>query len=312
MNEYDEKNTEGHGETYRIGIIQFMDHVSLDEAKLGFIEELKDQNINYEIIDISANGDMTLIPTLAQKLKGRNLDLIYTIATPAAQGVRNQITDIPIIFTAVTDPVGAGLVASFEKPDGNISGVSDYIDPINQIEGFLKLYPQVKTFGVIYNTSEQNSLVQVTELEGKLKEKNIALEKVGISTINDIPQAISSLSTKIDTYFALTDNLVANAAPVVSENLIRYQIPSVSAEEGQVKGGLLMSEGVNYKEQGAQGAQMAIKILNGQDVSNIPVEYNHVNRKLLNKKTAESLGLDIKSSYFQDFQLVEEGEQNDK
>ena len=305
VNEFDIKNENGNGKTYRIGIIQFMDHVSLDEAKSGFVEELEEKNINYEIIDISANGDLTLIPTLAQKLNGRNLDLIYTIATPAAQGVKNQIVDIPIIFSAVTDPVGAGLIDSFENPNTNVSGVSDYIDPINQIEEFLSLYTNTKTIGVIYNTSEQNSIVQVNELEEKLKEKNIELIKVGITTINDIPQAISSLSTKIDGYFALTDNLVANAAPIVSENLKRYNIPSVSAEEGQVKGGLLMSQGVNYKEQGAQAADMAIKVLQGENIENMPAEYNKVNRKLVNKTTALALGLDINQDAFKDAEIVE-------
>ncbi|WP_138159341.1 ABC transporter substrate-binding protein [Peptoniphilus catoniae] len=292
------------GEKKKIGIIKYIDHVSLDAAKEGFVEELEKQGLDVEIEEVSANGDMNLITTLAQKLEGDHVDLVYAISTPSAQGAKNVIHDIPVVFSAVTDPVGAGLVESFENPGGNITGVSDYIDPGQQIDEFLKVYPDVKTFGVLYSTSEQNSQVQVEELGKALEERGLKLEKTGITNVNDIPQAIAVLSGKIDALFAITDNMVANAAPIVSENLLKNKIPSLSSEEGQVKEGLLMSEGVNYKEQGAQAARLALKILNGEDVKTIPVEYNEVNDKLVNGKTAEALGVDLNNEMFKDADII--------
>lgn len=297
------KTEESQGKV-KIGVVKFIDHVSLDAAREGFLEELKDNGIDYELVDLSANGDISLIPTLANQLQSENVDLIYAIATPSAQAVKNVIKDKPIVFSAVTDPVGAGLVKSLEKPDANVTGVSDYIDPEIQVDDFLKLYPDTKTFGVIYSTSEQNSQVQVEELEKVLDKKGIKLEKVGVNNVNDIPQAIASLSTKIDVLFALTDNLVANAGPIVAADLLKENIPSLSAEEGQVKKGLLMSKGVNYEEQGKQAARLAIKIINGQEVKDLPVEYNEVNQQLVNEKTAKALGVDLNSEVLKDAKLV--------
>lgn len=289
---------------YKVGIIKYMDQVSLDESKKGFIDEMEKNNIKVEYIDKGENGDVSLTTTVPQKMVSEDVDLIYAIATPAAQGAKNVVKDIPIVFSAVTDPVGAGLVDSIEKPNTNVSGISDYIDPQGQIETFLKLYPNTKTFGVLYNTSEQNSLVQVEELEEKLNKMDIKLEKIGVPNVNDIPQAITSLSKKCDALFALTDNMVANAAPVVSETLLKNNIPSLSAEEGQVKNGLLMSEGVNYYEHGAQAARMAIKILKGQDVKNTPVEYNEKNIKKVNEKTAKALNVDLNNETLKDAEII--------
>lgn len=292
-------------EKVKIGITQFIDHVSLNEARDGFLEKLDESGIEYELVEENQNGDMSLTTTMAEKLKGGEVDLIYAISTPSAQGVKNVVQDIPVVFSAVTDPVGAGLVESIENPGGNITGVSDYIDPSNQIDMFLKIYPEIKTFGVLYNTSEQNAMVQIEELEKILEEKGLKLETIGVTSTNDIPQAMVALGGKIDALYALTDNMIASAAPVVSEKLIQMNIPSLSAEEGQVTNGLLMSEGVDYKNHGAQAGEMAIKILNGESAENIPVEYNKENVKKINKGTAERLNLDLSIPELSEFEIIE-------
>lgn len=289
----------------KIGVLQFVEHVSLDAAQEGFKDQLEESGYDVEWVMENANGDISLTTTIPEKLKSDKVDLIYAIATPSAQGIKNTITDIPAVFSAVTDPVGAGIVETIEKPGGNMTGVSDYINPASQIESFLAIFPNVKTFGVIYNTGEQNSVVQVEELESTLSDMNIKLEKVGISTINDIPQAIASLSSKIDALFALTDNTVASAAPIVAENLRKYNLPSLSAEEGQVKNGLLMSEGVDYYEHGKQAGRLAIKILSGEEAAKLSVEYNEKNDKKLNKETEETLNLDLNSEKLKEMTLVE-------
>lgn len=292
-------------ESVKIGIIKFVEHPSLDAARDGFVKELDARGINYELDETSANGDISLIPTLAQKYNNDEIDLIYAIATPVAQGAKNAITDKPIIFSAVTDPVGAGLVDSIEVPGGNVTGVSDYVNASDQVNEFLTLYPEIKTFGTLYNTSEQNSQVQVDELKKILEEKGLSLEVIGINNINDIPQGISALAPKIDAYFALTDNMIASAAPIVAENLIKNNIPSLSSEEGQVKNGLLMSEGVSYEEQGVQAADIATRIINGEEPKDIPVEYYKNSKKLVNKRMADALGIDLNNEIFANAEIVE-------
>ncbi|MDY6065953.1 MAG: ABC transporter substrate-binding protein [Finegoldia sp.] len=304
-NQTDRTTTSGSDDTYKIGVIRYMDHVSLDQATQGFIDKLKEDGVKVEIIDKSANGDMSLINTIAQSMVSDKVDMIYAVSTPSAQAAANVTKDIPIVFSAVTDPVGAGLVEAFDKKTTNVTGVSDYVDPKNQIEEFLKIYPDVKSFGVLYNTSEQNSVVQIEELEKILKEKGIKLESTGINTINDIPLAISSLSGKVDALFALTDNMVANAAPTVAKELIDLKIPSLSSEEGQVKQGLLISEGVDYYKHGAQAAELAKKVIDGTKIQDVPVEYNKTSSKTVNKKTAEALGLDLNDKAFENANFVE-------
>src|SRR5699024_1284512 len=139
-NSKEETNTKIENADYKIGIIKYMDQISLDEAREGFIDEMEKNNIEVEYIDKSENGDVSLTTTVPQKMVSEDVDLIYAIATPAAQGAKNVVKDIPIVFSAVTDPVGAGLVESVESPGANVSGISDYIDPQGQIETFLKLY----------------------------------------------------------------------------------------------------------------------------------------------------------------------------
>lgn len=284
----------------KVGIVQIADHPSLDAAREGFIEKLDSENIAYELIDHRANGDLALVPQFATDLKSKKADLIYTIGTPASQGVSNTIKDKPVLFAAVTDPEGAGL-----KGD-NVSGVSDYVEAGKLIDDFLKLYPKAKVFGTMYNTNEQNSVVQIEALEKALNQRGLKLEKQGVSSINDIPQAIASLKGKIDAMVTVTDNVVVNAMPVISEALIKEKIPSIAYDEGSVKNGALMSEGVNYKDLGSQAGAMAVEILkNGKAVKDLPYEKENTLKTLVNKKTAEALGLDLTNEILKDAEKID-------
>ena len=273
-----------------IGIVQVADHPALDAAREGFIEKLDSENISYKLIDQRANGDLSLIPQFASDMKNKKADLIYTIGTPAAQGVANTIKDKPILYAAVTDPEGAGLTGE------NITGVSDYVEAGKLIDDFLKLYPETKTFGTMYNTNEQNSNVQVEALEKALKERGLKLEKQGVSSINDIPQAITSLKSKIDAMVTVTDNVVVNAMPVIIEALAKDKIPSIAYDEGSVRNGALISEGVNYKKLGDQAGAMAVEILkNNKSIKDLPYEKADSLTTLVNTNTARTLGLDLEN-----------------
>lgn len=301
-------NKEGKKE-YIIGVIQIADHPSLDAAREGFLEELDKEGISYKLIDHRAGGDISLIPQLASDLKIKGADLIYTIGTPAAQGVYNIVNDRPILFTAVTDPIGAGLVDEKTRTGKNITGVSDYVDPAKVIDDFLKVYPETKTFATMYNTNEQNSLVQIEALEKAIKERGLSLKKQGVSSINDIPQALASLKSGTDAMVTVTDNVVVNAMPVIAKTLKDEKIPSLAFDEGSVENGALIAEGVNYKKIGQRAGEMAGEILEAnKDIKELPFEDAKDLEMLVNKDTAKDLGLDLKNDGLKDAKIMEKKE----
>ena len=298
-------NKEGKKE-YIIGVIQIADHPSLDAAREGFLEELDKEGLSYKLIDHRAGGDISLIPQLASDLKIKGADLIYTIGTPAAQGVYNIVNDRPILFTAVTDPIGAGLVDEKSRTGANITGVSDYVDPANVIDDFLEIYPETKNFATMYNTNEQNSLVQIEALEKALKERGLSLKKQGVSSINDIPQALASLKSGTDAMVTVTDNVVVNAMPVIAKTLKDEKIPSLAFDEGSVENGALIAEGVNYRKIGTRAGQMAGEILKeNKNIKDIPFEDAKDLEILVNKETAEILGLDLNKEALKKANIME-------
>ncbi len=294
---------------YIIGVIQIADHPSLDAAREGFLEELDKEGLSYKLIDHRAGGDISLIPQLASDLKIKGADLIYTIGTPAAQGVYNIVNDRPILFTAVTDPIGAGLVDEKTKIGANITGVSDYVDPAKVIDDFLEIYPETKIFATMYNTNEQNSLVQIEALEKALKERGLSLKKQGVSSINDIPQALASLKSGTDAMVTVTDNVVVNAMPVIAKTLKDEKIPSLAFDEGSVENGALLAEGVNYRKIGTRAGQMAGEILTeNKNIKDIPFEDAKNLEMLVNKETAEILGLDLNKEALKKANIMENKE----
>ena len=299
----DKKAEKGSGEKIKIGAIQYIEHVSLDNALKGFQDRLKEEGLDVEVEVENLQGDQALATTAPKKFQGDEYKLVYAISTPAAQGAKTALPNKNIIYSAVTDPIEAGLIESPDKIT-NITGVNDAVSAKDQLESFLKIYPNVKTIGTIFSTNEVNSKVQVESLEKACNELGLKLESVGINNINDIGQALSTLTGKIDAYYALTDNTVASAGPIVAENLLKEKIPSLSAEEGQVSKGLLMSEGVDYYEHGRQAADLAIKILKGEDIKNIHAEDNKASKKKVNGKTAEALGLDLNNENLKDAEIL--------
>lgn len=288
-----EKEKETSGKKVKIGAIQYIEHISLDNALKGFEDRLKEEGMDVEVDATNLQGDQALTTTMPKKYEGDEYALVYAISTPVAQGTKQSLPNKNIIFSAVNDPIKSGIVSDREKTE-NITGVTDAVSSKDQLESFIKIFPDVKTIGTIYSTSESNSEVQIEELKKSCEELGLELKVTGINNINDIGAAIASMKDEIDAYYAITDNTVASAIPVISQTLIENKIPSLSAEEGQVEKGLLMSEGVNYYEHGRQAAEMAIKVLNGEEIKNIPVEDNKVTSRKINEDTAKKLGVEIK------------------
>lgn len=292
--------------TYTIGISQLAEHPALDDARKGFEDGLKELGVEAEIFYQNAQGDIPNTVGIAQKFVSDKVDLIFAIATPAAQSAKQATTDIPIIFSAVTDPVIAELVNSMEAPGGNVTGTSDASPMDKQLQLFKDLNPDIKRVGIIFNTSESNSQVQVDMAKEIASGLGMEIVEVGISTINDIPQAVDSIIKKVDGIYTITDNMVASAINVVSEKAMAKGIITVGAEDSHVKGGILITDGISYYELGKQSARMAKEVLvDGKKPADIAAEVSANTKKVYNPKTREALGIDENHLVFKDADKID-------
>lgn len=289
----------------KVGVIQIADHIALERARKGFEDELKKTNPDVEIISKNANGDLTVVPSIIKSFQDKNVDLIYAIATPAAQGAKNGEKEIPIIFNAVTDPASADLVKNLEEPEGNITGVSDYFSIEAQLEEMISIFPDIKNIGVMFSTNEANSKFQVEELKKAADGFGLNVVEVGVNNINDVSTAIKTIEGKIDIFMAITDNTVSSASTIIAESLKASKIPSFASEEGPVENGILVSAGVDYVELGKKAAGMASEILGGKEVKDVPVLFSTETSKVVNKKTAEALGLEDDKNLMDNAKVVE-------
>ena len=289
----------------RIGVIQIADHIALERARKGFEDEIKNTNPDVEIISKNANGDLTVVPSIIKSFQDKNVDLIYAIATPAAQGAKNGEKEIPIIFNAVTDPESADLLENLEEPEGNITGVSDYFSIEAQLEEMISIFPDIKNVGVMFSTNEANSKFQIEELKKAAAGFGLNVVEVGVNNINDVSTAIKTIEPKIDIFMAITDNTVSSASTIIAESLKAAKIPSFASEEGPVENRILISAGVDYVDLGKKAAGMASEILGGKKVSEVPVVFSTDTRKVVNKKTADALGLSEDDNLMKDAKVVE-------
>lgn len=300
-------NPDGSEKVYKIGLVQLMEHIALDDARTGFIEKLDELRINYELDYQNAQGDIAVARTISDKFVSNGVDLIYAIATPAAEAASGATPDIPILFSAVTDPVSAHLVESIEKPGGNVTGTSDAADIKLQLSLYKKIDPNIKTIGIIYTLDEVNSLVQVEEVKKIAPEFDLEVETIGISNISDLPQSSESLIKKVDAMYIVSDNKIASSIALLSDLMIENNMISICAEESQVAGGVLLTNGMKYKDLGAQTAVMAKRILvDGESPANIAVEKSTNVSTVVNKNTLETLGLDPNLEVFKNAELIGE------
>lgn len=291
---------------YKIGVDQLMEHMALNDARIGFEDELKALGIKAEIYYKNAQGDVPTASLIAEGFVTDGVDLIYAIATQAAQAAAQTTSEIPVLFSAVTDPVEAKIVSSMDKPGGNVTGTIDAADVETLLGVFQMLDPEIKTIGVLYNTSEVNSEVQLKQVQEIAPTVGLSVEAVGINSVNELSAAMETLIPKIDGLYLLSDNLVANSISTVADLMIENKIISISTEESQVKGGALLTTGHTYYELGKQTAQMAKKILvDGVKPADIPVEKPVVLQLTVNKATAEKLGIDTSTEFFKDAIFVE-------
>ena len=282
-----------------IGLIQLMEHASLDEIRTAIEAGLEAKGAEYGVkvnVDYqNAQGDTSTINTICQQFVGNKVDAIVAIATPAAQGAATAVagTDIPVIFSAVTDPAAAGLVENLEAPEGNITGTSDAI-PVEKIfELAAELTPDAESFGLIYNTGEVNSVSVIDETKAYLDAQGISYTEASVASTGDVQTAAQTLLSKCDAIFAPIDNTVASAMGVLADEAIKAGKPVYVAADSMVNDGGLATVGVNYTNLGTQTADMLLKVLTGTPVCEVPVEVLKENDVVLNEETAAAIGVDV-------------------
>lgn len=289
--------------SYTIGIEQFAEHGSLDNCREGFLEGLKEEGLeegkNLTVKVNNAASDMGTAAQIAQSFAADDMDLICAIATPAAQAAYNAAMDkgIPVIYTAVTNPEEAQLADSDGNPVGAVTGTSDQLPVEAQLKMIRELLPEAKTIGILYTTSEANSVYSISQYEKLAGDYGFTLETAGVTSTSEVSLAAADLLDKVDCLTNLTDNTVVSALPSILDAANKKNIPVFGSEIEQVKIGCLAAEGLDYINLGKETGKMAAKILKGEaSAEEMNYELLTDSSLYINQAVADNLGITIPDS----------------
>ena len=278
-----------------VGVVQLVEHPALDLANKGIVDALKERGVTVKLDQQNAQGDQSNLRNIVQRFISEKVSLIFAIATPAAQTAANATSDIPIVATAVTDFKIAKLIKDEKAPGTNVTGVSDMNPVAAQLDLFLKLVPNTKNLGVMYNSSEINSQYQVDILKKAADERHVTLTTVTVSNVNDIQQAAQSLVGKVDGIYVPTDNVMASAMPALAKVTTPAKIPVMAADIGMTKGGEgIGTYGIDYYELGKICGNMGADVLQGKGKpATMPIRYQEKFKAIVNTRVMANLGLTI-------------------
>ncbi len=301
--EKEEKSSQ-EGQSYTVGISQFAEHGSLDNCRKGFLEGLKEagieEGVNLEVLFENAQADTGTASTIADNFVSKKVDLICAIATPAAMSAYNSCMekDIPVVYTAISDPVAAGLADEEGNSVGNITGTSDALPVKEQLEMIRAMLPEAKKIGILYTTSETNSESTIAEYKTYAPDYGFEIVDTGINTIADVEMAAKDLTAKVDCLTNLTDNTVVSALQTVLSAANDRGIPVFGSEVEQVRNGCMASMGIDYVQLGKQTGAMAAKVLKGEAEAS-EMKYEVISQPSFygNTKVAEDLGITMDESY---------------
>lgn len=281
-----------------IGILQLTSHPALDLIYEGIVDELNDAGyIDGETMTLdfqNAQGDQSNLNSMSTRFVSRGADVMVGIATPSAQALANSSQDIPIVLGAVTDPEGSGLVKSNEAPGGNITGVSD-LTPIKEQFSLIKeILPEAQTIGILYSSSEDNSIVQAEQAIEIAEEMGLDAQVMTVSSTNDVAQVASTLAAQVDAIWVPTDNTIASAMNTLVSAADSNLIPIFPAVDTMVEEGGLATVGLDQYELGRLTGELVVAILNGDaDPATTPIRYLDQGDIIINEEKAEQLGITI-------------------
>ena len=275
-------------DNFKIGITQIVAHPALDSAREGFKDAIKESGLNVTFDEKNANGEVATANMIANNFVTEKVDLIYAIATSTAQSAAQATNKLPVVFSAITDPEAAGLIKE------NVTGISDRVNVKQQLELLLKLDSKIKKVGVIYNSSEQNSKVQVDDLKKAASKLGITIVEKSVTQVSEIPQASEALVRESDALYLPTDNLVASVINLITEKATAAKKVAFGAEAAHVKGGALITQGIEYYEMGKEAGKIAVEILkNGKKPSEIKFKKMDLNDIVINNKTLAAIGINL-------------------
>ena len=296
--------------TVKVGILQLMEHPSLNTIRESIIEGLEEAGYvdgeNMLIDYQNGQNDMTIMKTAAQTFVANECDVIIAIATPAAQAVLSETTEIPIVFAAVTDPVDAGLVDSLEQPGGNVTGTSDEVSAEMIMNLAEEITPGFKTIGALYSSGEDNSASVITGLKAYADAKGLKVVESAVTNSSEVQQAAQYLADKVDVVYSPIDNTVASAMAVATEVFNSQKIPFYVSADSMVADGGLATYGIDYTVLGKETGAMVAQVLGGEDPAGIPVKKMSDMSVYINKNTADAIGVEFPQAVLDRAQVLGE------
>jgi len=280
-----------------IGISQIVEHPALDAARQGFIDSLAEhgyiegKNVTYDIQ--IAQGNMATANSIAKALVGEEVNLIHSIATPTSQACVNATKTIPIVISSVTDPVGAGLVKSLEHPGGNVTGTTDRSPVDRQLDLILEIVPKAKRIGFMYNSGEDNSISSLKQLQEAAAKRNMEVVEATVSNSSGVYLAAKSLVGQVDVIHIPTDNTVVSAFESVVKVCEENKIPLFAADIDSVPRGAIAALAIDYYRLGRQSGDMAVRILQGANPADMPVETLKDLKLVVNENAAQKMGVSL-------------------
>ena len=276
-----------------VAITQIVEHPALDACRKGIEDELKARGVEAEFAYESAQGNPGTAAQIARKFAGDAPDVIVAISTPSAQAVLAAAKDIPVVFTAVTDPVGAKLIQNTDKPGGNVTGMTD-LSPIDQHLALIRrITPNVKTLGVIYNPGEANSVTLVDLVKKHAGANQLTIVEAAAPRSNDVLAAARSLVGKVDAIYVPTDNTVVSALEGVIKTGTESKIPVYAGDTDSVPRGAIAALGFNYYDVGRQTGAIVARVLMGEKPGDIAVQGVEKTELAVNPKSAQAMGVTI-------------------
>ncbi|CAG21165.1 ABC transporter substrate-binding protein [Photobacterium profundum] len=279
----------------KVAVSQIVEHPALDAARQGLLDGLKAKGYvegeNLEFTYQTAQGNPAIAVQIAKQFVGEQPDVLVGIATPTAQALAASTRSIPVVFTAVTDPVGAKLVKNMEKPNGNVTGLSDLSPVAQHVELMQEIIPNLKSIGVVFNPGESNAVALVELLHEAAKAKGIEVVEGTALKSADVQSAAQIIASKVDVIYAPTDNTVASAIDGLVNAANQANKPIIGASTTYIKNGALAALGFDYYQVGIQTADYVDALLKGTKVADLPVHVAKGSDLALNQKAAKKLGI---------------------
>lgn len=283
-------------EKVKVGVLQFVTHDALDAINDGISKGLEESGYSRDDVTIdyvNAEADQSKIQTMSKQLVANGNDVLVGIATPAAQGLANATSDVPVIMGGISDPVGAKLVSDLKKPSGNVTGVSNQVPVAQEVELITQLTPDAKKIGILYASSEDNSQSQADKFESLAKEKGLSIERFAVPSTNEITSTMAVMTGKVDAIFIPQDNTIASAMQTVAVAAQKAKLPVYVVDDSMVKNGGFAAIGQNQFDLGVETGKMVAQVLDGKAVKDLPVTVVDTGTPTLNMKVAKELGITI-------------------